>query len=173
MEIVRLKLRHQKLLDTKSDILSKTTRPDEPNLTIAEEELISLRMRLHHAIDAFDKELRAQSNIEPIELTTYMEDQMQAEELLIRLDSIYSMYQNSQKQHPTVSRLPKLEWEKYRGDILKFSEFWDKFEANIDSRNLKDVEKFSYLIGSLEGPVLNLSAGWQLLMPTIPLLWTS
>ena len=64
------------------------------------------------------------------------------------------------QQHTT--NLPKLHIPKFSGDILKWFEFSDMFKASIASRNLSDVEKFSYLKSLLEGPALDTIAGLPL-----------
>ena len=46
---------------------------------------------------------------------------------------------------------PKLGLKKYDGHILKWTEFWNAFEATIN-KNLHDIEKFNYLRGQLQEP---------------------
>ena len=47
-------------------------------------------------------------------------------------------------------KLPKLELEKFHGDIFKWLEFWDSYEATIHKSNsLSSVEKFNYLRAQL------------------------
>ena len=49
-------------------------------------------------------------------------------------------------------KLPKLTIKKFKGDYTKFNTFTDSFVAAIDScKDLKDIEKFSYLHSYLEG----------------------
>ena len=49
-------------------------------------------------------------------------------------------------------RLPKLELKKFGGEILKWQEFWDTFEASIyKSSSLQLIDKFNYLRAQLEG----------------------
>lgn len=51
---------------------------------------------------------------------------------------------------PTI-KLPKLELQKFRGNILKWQEFWDAFEASIHKNpNLQPADKFHYLRAELE-----------------------
>ena len=50
------------------------------------------------------------------------------------------------------SKLPKLELQKFNGDILKFPQFWDRFETAIDKNpDIPTAEKFNYLQYYLEG----------------------
>ncbi|XP_048002639.1 uncharacterized protein LOC125239169 [Leguminivora glycinivorella] len=39
---------------------------------------------------------------------------------------------------------------KFKGDILKWTEFWDRFLANVHSQSLTDSEKLAYLLSLLE-----------------------
>ena len=49
-------------------------------------------------------------------------------------------------------RLPKLEIPSFNGENLKWTEFWDSFEASIhENSTLSDIEKLSYLMSKLTG----------------------
>ena len=48
-------------------------------------------------------------------------------------------------------KLPKLNLPVFNGDVLQWQSFWDQFVAAVDSTDLPDVSKFSYLRTSLEG----------------------
>ena len=55
-------------------------------------------------------------------------------------------------RHTPSIKLPKLELQKFNGNILKWQEFWDSFEASIHKNpNLQPVDKFNYLRAQLEG----------------------
>ena len=55
-------------------------------------------------------------------------------------------------RHTPTIKLPKLELQKFNGNILKWQEFWDSFEAFIHKNpNLQPVNKFNYLRAELEG----------------------
>ena len=48
-------------------------------------------------------------------------------------------------RHTPTIKLPKLELQKFDGNILKWQEFWDSFEASIHRNpNLQPVDKFNY-----------------------------
>ena len=47
-------------------------------------------------------------------------------------------------------KLPKLNLPVFNGDVLQWQSFWDQFVAAVDSTDLPDVSKFSYLRASLE-----------------------
>ena len=47
-------------------------------------------------------------------------------------------------------RLPILEIPTFSGDRLKWTEFWDTFEASVDTNtNISDIEKLNYLLSKL------------------------
>ena len=60
-------------------------------------------------------------------------------------------------------RLPKLESKKFGGEILKWQEFWDIFEASIHKNSsLQPIDKFSYLRAQLEREALKAISGLEL-----------
>ena len=48
-------------------------------------------------------------------------------------------------------KLPKLILPKFSGDVLQWQSFWDQFTAVVDSSDIPDISKFSYLRWLLEG----------------------
>ncbi|XP_047998661.1 uncharacterized protein LOC125236018 [Leguminivora glycinivorella] len=74
-------------------------------------------------------------------------------ELKAKIDQV-TVSRETQEKPPEVNsscRLPKLQLQVYNGDVLSWCEFWDSFSSNIDSRNLPDVDKLSYLKTSVTG----------------------
>ena len=68
-----------------------------------------------------------------------------------------------QEQRPVVTtgtvRLPKINMMSFDGDIMKWTQFWDLFERNIDrNTTLSDVNKFQYMKGLLSGQAANVIA---------------
>ena len=60
-------------------------------------------------------------------------------------------------------KLPKLELQKFDGNILKWQKFWDSFEASIHrNSNLQPVDKFNYLRAELEGDASTVISGLEL-----------
>jgi len=60
-------------------------------------------------------------------------------------------------------RLPKLELKKFGGQVLKWQEFWDTFEATIHMNpSLQPIDKFNYLRAELENEALKSIAGLEL-----------
>ena len=59
-------------------------------------------------------------------------------------------------------KLPKLELPKFDGDVLKFQNFGDLFEAAVhDNDNVPDVQKFTYLRSALEGVAFHTIEGFE------------
>ena len=60
-------------------------------------------------------------------------------------------------------KLPKLDFPKYNGEILKWNEFWDSFDSAINKNSaLTNVEKMNYLRSKLEGKALLAISGLEL-----------
>ena len=59
-------------------------------------------------------------------------------------------------------KLPKLELLKFDGDVLKFQNFWNQFEAAVhDIDNVPVVQKFTYLRSVLEGVAYHTIEGFE------------
>ena len=64
------------------------------------------------------------------------------------------LLQQAQRQHNSgvTVKLPQLEMPNFRGDKMKWTEFWDTFETTIDqNESLSDIEKLKYLNSKLTG----------------------
>ena len=59
----------------------------------------------------------------------------------------------------TQVNLPKLSLPSFSGDILDWPVFWDMYVASVDSQQLPNVTKFTYLKSSLKGSACRLIAG--------------
>ena len=60
-------------------------------------------------------------------------------------------------------KLPKLDIPSFKGDIMRFQEFWDAFDACINKNyTLSPIEKFTYLRSKLEGDALEAISGLSL-----------
>ncbi|XP_047984503.1 uncharacterized protein LOC125225042 [Leguminivora glycinivorella] len=86
--------------------------------------------------------------------------QIKAEDVLTELEIAMKLYCH-EGDNNNRTRLPKLELGKYNGDVLKWNTFWDKFAANVDNKDIANVEKLSYLLASLEGPALQAVEGLE------------
>ena len=59
--------------------------------------------------------------------------------------------------------LPKLDPKKFDGNILKWTEFWDAFEATIhNKKGLHAMDKFNYLKSQLYGNASEVISGLEL-----------
>ena len=60
-------------------------------------------------------------------------------------------------------KIPKLDLKKFNGNILKWTEFWDGFEAAIhNNKNLHAVDKLNYLKSQLTGNASEVLSGLEL-----------
>ena len=57
---------------------------------------------------------------------------------------------------------PQLEIVPFSGDILKWQEFWDAFEASVHQASYALVDKLNYLKSKLQGEALAAISGYQL-----------
>ena len=51
----------------------------------------------------------------------------------------------NKKDLATNAKLPKLAITKFKGTHLDWTRFWNQFEAEIDTANVPQITKFSYL----------------------------
>ena len=59
-------------------------------------------------------------------------------------------------------KLPKLELPKFYGDVMKFQNFWDQFEAAVhNNETLPDVQKYTYLRSVLGGVAYQTIDGFE------------
>ena len=59
-------------------------------------------------------------------------------------------------------KLPRIELPKFSGDVLKFQNFWDQFEAVVhDNDDLPNVQKFTDLRSVLSGNALQTIRGFE------------
>lgn len=81
--------------------------------------------------------------------------QLECEEVIVKMESKLNSQQKESilkgDKSPSNSRLPKLELSKFKGDILKWCEFWGRFSSSVDGKKISKVDKFSYLQACLEG----------------------
>lgn len=60
-------------------------------------------------------------------------------------------------------KLPKLDFNKFTGNILEWKEFWDSFESAIHSNTkLRNVDKLNYLRSKLDGSAKAVISGLEL-----------
>ncbi|XP_073956197.1 uncharacterized protein [Choristoneura fumiferana] len=123
------------------------------------QELTRIKTSLKNSIRAFEEEvfkyIEKCPNQTTIDTTALMNVQLKAEDLLASLEASYiianSEVKTSNGSNNNTSRLPKLDLARYDGNILKWTSFWDRFNASVHSKTIPDVEKLSYLLCTLEG----------------------
>ena len=57
---------------------------------------------------------------------------------------------------------PRLDIRTFSGDVLRWHEFWDAFDASVHKASYAPVDKFNYLKSKLEGEALEAIFGYQL-----------
>lgn len=82
-----------------------------------------------------------------------------AEDSLINLKTLLEVHKNKKEEPHSSIKLPTLKLPNFKGNIIDFSEFWDRFESAIGTKDLRDVEKLAYLFNCLEGPALDIIKG--------------
>ena len=98
-----------------------------------------------------------------LELDSKKQSEMvEAEVKRAEIEATKSTKSTTQHRVETI-RLPKLELKKFGGNILKWQEFWDTFEATIHNNpSLQSIDKFNYLRAQLESDALKSIAGLEL-----------
>ncbi len=76
---------------------------------------------------------------------------LQARKILLDTEDNASSSSRVSESVPLNVNLPKLDIEKFSGDIIEWTPFWEKFQALIGERGIPTVSKFSYLLSALEG----------------------
>lgn len=74
--------------------------------------------------------------------------------------SVHKSHKDSHQ--PSNLKLPRIELPKFNGDVLKFQNFWDQFEAAVHNNDdLPKVQKFTYLRSVLTGNALQTIEGFE------------
>ena len=69
------------------------------------------------------------------------------------------MAQSNNRQQGSV-RLPKLAIPPFKGDKLKWSEFWDSLSASVHKNmSISDIENLNYLMSKLTGEARQVVSG--------------
>lgn len=150
-----------------NDVKAKLSAGDEVT-QVFRIEVEKLRNSSNRLVTEVHKLFQSGQNSETVteEMTASLADsnelQIAAEDLIVELDIYLKSSINSSGDEPVrfepptafTSRghLPKLQLASFSGDILKWTEFWDRFTSVVDRRtDIPDVDKLAYLVGSLEG----------------------
>uniref|UniRef100_A0A8D8QQZ3 Uncharacterized protein n=1 Tax=Cacopsylla melanoneura TaxID=428564 RepID=A0A8D8QQZ3_9HEMI len=126
-------------------------------------EVEKLRNSSNRLVTEVHKLFQSGPNSETVtqEMTTSLAEanelQIAAEDLIVELDIYLKSNITSSRDEPRAAstlggHLPKLQLASFSGDILKWTEFWDRFSSVVDRRtDIPDVDKLAYLVCSLEG----------------------
>ena len=119
------------------------------------EEIEQKLVKLEKAIPKVETETK------PSTLEKQLEKLLQLEEKhLLKSEALESA---SLKFQTSSVNLPKLDFEKYSGDLSRFQEFWDSFFSAVhESKRLRPVEKLNYLRAKLEGNAKRAIAGLEI-----------
>ena len=63
---------------------------------------------------------------------------------------------------PGPIKSPQIDIRPVDGDVMKWCEFWDQFEASVDKASYSPVDKFNYLKLKLRGDALSAISGYEL-----------
>ncbi|XP_063544854.1 uncharacterized protein LOC134753023 [Cydia strobilella] len=154
----RVKLRHEKLQKVTAD--SQTLWEQlQAEGAVSEEEFTAIHLKLKQCLGTFEKELFQYLSVEPeADVVEMTQEQLKAEDLLTELEIALQI---GKRRSETVkkSKLPELSLPSFSGDKLKWCEFWDRFAANVDHRQLQESEKLMYLLSCLKGAALETVSG--------------
>ncbi|XP_065219655.1 uncharacterized protein LOC135845119 [Planococcus citri] len=104
-------------------------------------------------LDEFDQfEINLDAFIEQFEID-YLETKSLLDDKINSISTNHSSAVVGTSMQPTsiCAKLPKLTLPEFSGNILKWKEFWDSYEAKIHKTNLPDCDKFEYLVQCLKG----------------------
>ncbi|XP_073965583.1 uncharacterized protein [Choristoneura fumiferana] len=127
------------------------------------EKKISLKIYHDRLTQTFEKYLQTSETLPEVFMQQCIEVQAAAEDTLINIEVLVQTQEQVKRVQPTtstaVTRLPKLSLPKFNGNVLEFTEFWDRFESSIGNQTLNDVDKLTYLLGCLSGTALDTIRG--------------
>ena len=138
---------------------------DYADLTLEAEQLVvGLSSRMEMIKDRMEFKLRRGSVKVNIELEEKL--QIEAERLSLEKEKLKKKLEVETAKQGMKSnsvKLPKLDFNKFGGELLKWQEFWDSFESAIHSNaSLNPVEKMNYLRAKLEGEAEEVISGLTL-----------
>ena len=167
-KLARLKTANEKLIDALEQS-EETTSTEEFQFTLDEDaeltdEVIDKLSQLKLLKEEVEKRQR---------LSTSRQSQRLEEGLQQVQEQIRHLQSPSRGMETGISRIwsqpsiatikpPKLDIAPFRGEVLKWQEFWDAFEASVDKAAYAPVDKFNYLKSKLKGEALEAISGYQL-----------
>lgn len=88
---------------------------------------------------------------DPDFIITHTNVQMVADTLIAEIEDARKVVKCTEQMENVTSKLPKLELIKFKGDVLKWHEFCDRFSSSVHNKNIRDVDKLAYLNNCLVG----------------------
>ena len=122
-----------------------------------------------NVLQKIDNEVLTLCNVEAIECEIEDSEDVSARifdykhriEVYLKSQSASSAVLNTEVSYPVVTpgmasvtrtRLPKLELQKFKGNITSWMPFWDSFKSAVhDNPDISKIDKFNYLSSFLEG----------------------
>ena len=121
--------------------------------------------KLELQLEAWKKYAQTEKEMEIKQATVDLELKMKAEVEQKRLETGNQFGTLTTRHSSCTIKLPKLELPKFSGNVLKWQEVWDSFEASIHKNpNLQPVDKFIYLKAELKTRLRSIFALLKLLL---------
>ncbi|XP_048000244.1 uncharacterized protein LOC125237298 [Leguminivora glycinivorella] len=154
----RVKLRHERLTKVTADS-EALLQQLQANGAVSEDQFTGLHIKLRQCLDSFEREIFQYLRVVPeADIVGMTEDQLKAEDILTDLETACQLNKR-RNESVNKSKLPELSLPSFSGDHLKWCEFWDRFVANVDQRNLQESEKLMYLLSCLKDSALETVSG--------------
>ncbi|XP_063388840.1 uncharacterized protein LOC134674650 [Cydia fagiglandana] len=150
--LVRLELIHERLANLlKQSAAMETVTEDDLNKQIQKVEECNSKLT-----DEIHFYLEKSSRTSSESLKMFTQTQFQAEEWKVEMKGLIKGHSSVTK---STAKLPKLTLPTFKGDTLRWAEFWDRYKSNVHDKDLPDSEKMAYLLGCLEGEALQTVEG--------------
>ncbi|XP_061724856.1 uncharacterized protein LOC133530807 [Cydia pomonella] len=149
--LVRLELIHERL----SNLMAQSTAMG----TVTEEKLAKQIQLIEECDSKLTQEIyfyiEKCSQVSSERLKTFTKTQFQSEEWRVEMKALLK----NPSVTLTTAKLPKLALPKFKGETLRWAEFWDRFKSNVHDKSLPDAEKMAYLVGCLDAEALQAVEG--------------
>ena len=106
------------------------------------------------------KDLEGLENQDLVQRVTRVQEQMDRLQSVQPPTSLSTIWTHSTGEAPI--KAPQLDIPVFNGEVLKWQEFWDTFEATIHKGRYSSVDKMNYLKSKLTGEALDAISGYQL-----------
>ncbi|XP_063538069.1 uncharacterized protein LOC134747373 [Cydia strobilella] len=149
--LVRLELIHERIVSLMAQSATREAVTEDEltkQIQLVEECSSRLTQELHFYIEKG-------SQISSESLKKFTKTQFQSDEWRVEMKALLK---NSSVTLNT-AKLPKLSLPKFKGETLRWAEFWDRFKSNVHDKALPDAEKMAYLVGCLEEEALQAVEG--------------